>query len=561
MDAELSKLPANWNTRPDSMLGESQSSYLTSPRRKMRSSWIGGSDSTKSADDDNEMDLNPLDVPGNSLVMDKLTTLRKQNEQVHSKNESHVVAPRSTKDDDASVASTDTTKSVDSSTERNMEAFHSPSPASKEKVVMQRTDIMSPMTERPSDWMGGEGESVQMSYLQSPKTKLRRSWLKTDDDDGNDDGEKETAKPVVAQRRKTSPGVMKTLSELSQKNEENHASNQSLEVKKKSTSSTESAATTTNITTKNKESESAKKDTVLSPRTAEKIRLQRADIGSMAERPSGWLGGEGESAELSYLRSPKTKLRSSWLQNDKVSQSMRDVTSTMSRDESLRDVTKGSLAQKKKEFLEMNKSMPSMSVLPSQRRSGNLVAEKLNALSKKNQEEHEKNEKLAVHKTGHESSLKKKAASRREGESEKEQNEAKKEENHVKFTPNSEQIVMQRTDAAYLAERPTSWLGGVGEAAALSYFPPPRKTKLRRSWLQTSAKGSQSMRNVYSKAESLTMNSSSDHEAMMHASESNLFTCSRRNTGSAVMEKLRALKAQNDENHRKNEELATVSYH
>ena len=42
---DLAKLPNNWNARPDDMLGESQSSYLTNPRRrKMRTSWVVGVD-------------------------------------------------------------------------------------------------------------------------------------------------------------------------------------------------------------------------------------------------------------------------------------------------------------------------------------------------------------------------------------------------------------------------------------------------------------------------------------------------------------------------------------
>ena len=125
-----------------------------------------------------------------------------------------------------------------------------------------------------------------------------------------------------------------------------------------------------------------------------------------------------------------------------------------------------------------------------------LVQERLSKLCKKSDENHHKNDDLAVHHNGHAPSLHKKEVPKKE----------EKQEHHASSNP---QIEVQRD--AYLAERPTGWLGG-GEPSEDLYHhdEPHHKARSRPSWmLHTNAKGSMSMRNLYSKPEGLHHGTSS----------------------------------------------------
>ena len=126
-----------------------------------------------------------------------------------------------------------------------------------------------------------------------------------------------------------------------------------------------------------------------------------------------------------------------------------------------------------------------------------LVQDRLSKLCKKSDENHHKNDDLAVHHNGHAPTLHKKEAVPKE--------EEKKEHK----ASSKAQIEVQRD--AYLAERPTGWLGG-GEPTEETYHrgEAHHKAKSRPSWmLNANAKGSMSMRNVYSKPESLHHGTSS----------------------------------------------------
>ena len=508
---ELAKLPDNWNSRPDDMLGESVSSYLTSPRRKKRTTWIGGTKEEEAkpaathttklksswvalGDDDKDDDTKDEPTPSNrprntnSVIMQKLSELSKHNDEVHEENEKLEVNPRRHSYKPQTATSTAAFKSTDSraSTETTESAesvadISSPS-SNKEKITLQRTDIFSCNVERPNVWMGGEGEEAQpYSYIRSPKTKLRSSWLKETE---KNDMESEIKPPFeAASRRMTSPSVLQKLSEFSQKNEENHARNESLAAKHTEVVQPRVEKAKASAVSSGKE-KGEPKEVPKATAKGETISLQRTDISYTAERPSDWMGGEGEPAETnSYLHTPKTKLRTSWLQkSNEESQSLRDVTAGASEKE------------KKGGKFDLNASAPSLSLLPAQRRQTcPLVMQKLSELNQKNEEIHEKNEGLSVQKKGTEAP-KKTSSPKPKGAAEKPSPISPRKEK-VKFQ-SEEKISLQRTDISYMAERPNDWMGGEGESAEMSYLRSP-KTKLRASWLQNGTSGSQSLRDVF----------------------------------------------------------------
>ena len=132
-----------------------------------------------------------------------------------------------------------------------------------------------------------------------------------------------------------------------------------------------------------------------------------------------------------------------------------------------------------------------------------LVQDRLSKLCKKSDENRHKNDDLVVHPHGHAPSLHKKKEE--EQDQEPVANEKKKEATDDHHPSTTTTIELQRD--SYLAERPTGWLGG-GEPTEQTFHhnEPHHKARSRPTWMMTNntnAKGSMSLRNVYSPPESL----------------------------------------------------------
>lgn len=105
----------------------------------------------------------------------------------------------------------------------------------------------------------------------------------------------------------------------------------------------------------------------------DKVKVQRPEHLHMAERPTAWMGGEGEKVEHPYLQKPKNKVRDSWIGSG-MSQSMRDLTPRGSNHDYMNTSDTGLLSS-------------------TRRRQTSMVMEKNLDLSKQNEEKHQKNEK------------------------------------------------------------------------------------------------------------------------------------------------------------------------
>eukprot|EP00797_Seminavis_robusta_P006609 Sro1443_g273160.2 (662) ;mRNA; r:11405-13390 len=551
----MAERPTTWNGGEGEEVAHS---YLQKPKTKLKDSWLkdgsgtGMSQSMRDLSTDGKQndDMNASDSQlfsarrrqTSPMVMEKLLDLNKQNEENHKKNE----------EIDPWVASIGKSppakvwkppKKADEAHEEAKTDQVSPKASSKDKVKFQKDENLY-MAERPTTWNGGEGEKVALSYLQKPKTKLKDSWLKggsgsgmsqsmrdlSTDEKHNDDMNASDTQLFSARRRQTSPMVMEKLLDLNKQNEENHKKNEEIDPWVASIGKSPPAKVWKPPKKADEAHEEAKTEQV-SPKASskDKVKFQKDENLYMAERPTTWNGGEGEEVALSYLQKPKTKLKDSWLKGGSgsgMSQSMRDL----STDEKHND--------------DMNASDTQL-FSARRRQTSPMVMEKLLDLNKQNEENHKKNEEIDpwVASIGKSPPAKVwKPPKKADGAHE----EAKTDQVSPKAS-SKDKVKFQKDENLYMAERPTTWNGGEGEEVALSYLQKP-KTKLKDSWLKGgSGSGmSQSMRDL---------STDEKHNDDMNASDTQLFSARRRKTSPMVMEKLLDLNKQNEENHKKNEEL------
>jgi len=230
---DLAKLPNNWNARPDDMLGESQSSYLTNPRRrKMRTSWVVGVDFA--AESKETTSTNGSVFTGCNIKTARKANTTETTEKEGKKSSSSaspevaVKAIRKPSFEGEGMANVDITSMIPSDAISMIhESLSSARKMSSNKIATLRTKkrastaassyLPSSMYSTATDGISNEkatcdfaklpdgwncrpdtmlGES-QSSYLSAPRrTKLRSSWIgdattthtKGDKEDDTDDG-------------------------------------------------------------------------------------------------------------------------------------------------------------------------------------------------------------------------------------------------------------------------------------------------------------------------------------------------------------------------------------
>lgn len=223
----------------------------------------------------------------------------------------------------------------------------------QEPIVLQKKKDQI-LCERPGDWLGGCGETEETTYHHKPKTtKLKSSWQHSDSASTgtNETAEESVEVEVAAPTKKSPPTPKKEDGEKADSTKEIKAMNHTGE---------------------------------------DPIVLQKKQNQFLCERPGDWLGGCGEfEAPTSHLRQPKSKLRTSWMAEEGMSQSLSRLSLDGSNhsDEDAMGKSESNVFLGKKE----------------RRQTSPMILARLAAINQQNEENHKKNEEF--HEGEHHGSL------------------------------------------------------------------------------------------------------------------------------------------------------------